>query len=201
LHISWAASGDATDERRDTVELIGPMLAIICDSLRTPQVLAETVAPTAHAIVLSTHGTASELPGRESGLELQDGSPLRRLLAKPKARQYHRRFLWRDSAGACRRIEVIPCRGGLSLIIEEAVAWPYGVTARELEILYLVAAGSSNPEIGQSLFVSPRTVSTHVEHLLSKLGCTSRTQLATMAVNEGLLLGESPGIRSGEPMP
>jgi DNA-binding NarL/FixJ family response regulator len=77
-------------------------------------------------------------------------------------------------------------------VTERAIEAPYLLTARELEILHLVAAGLSNAEIGEQLFVSRRTASTHVEHILSKLDCASRTELAAKAVDEGLLLVEKP---------
>lgn len=194
LHMSWSHPGEATDDRRETIEQFQPILALVCDTLRAPQVLAEGLAPNVHALVVSSHGNATEIPGRDSSPELAEGTELRRLLGKSHGPRKYRRFLWRDPIGLCHRIEVIPCRGGLSLITEQTVPWPYGLTARELEILHLVASGLSNPDIAKRLYVSPRTVSTHVEHLLGKLGCASRAQLAAMAVNEGLLLGEEPGI-------
>ncbi|WP_043723870.1 helix-turn-helix transcriptional regulator [Nocardia asiatica] len=194
LHMSWSRPREATDDRRETIEQFQPILALVCDTLRAPQVLAETLAPDVHALVVSANGNATELPGRAAGPDLAEGTELRRMLAEPQGWHHHRRFLWRDRIGLCHRIEVIPCSGGLSLITEQTVPWPYCLTARELEILHLVTAGLSNPEIAKRLYVSPRTVSTHVEHLLGKLGCASRAQLAAMAVNEGLLLCEQPGI-------
>lgn len=61
-----------------------------------------------------------------------------------------------------------------------------GLTPREIEILHLVAQGRSNPEIGAVLFISPRTVGTHVAHILAKLDVGSRTEAATWAVQHGI---------------
>ncbi len=61
------------------------------------------------------------------------------------------------------------------------------LTSREKEVLTLVAAGSSNKEIATRLLISERTARTHVSHLLTKLGLTSRTQAAMLAVKEGLV--------------
>lgn len=55
-----------------------------------------------------------------------------------------------------------------------------GVTARELEVLRLVVQGLSNPEVAARLYLSPRTVETHVSSLLAKSGATSRGDLAAL---------------------
>jgi DNA-binding NarL/FixJ family response regulator len=61
------------------------------------------------------------------------------------------------------------------------------LTAREREILILVAAGMSNKEIAVELVISERTARTHVSNVLGKLNLTSRTQAALVAVREGLV--------------
>jgi len=66
------------------------------------------------------------------------------------------------------------------------------LTARELEVLTLVAAGRSNREIGTELFIAPKTVSVHVSNILAKLGASSRTEAAAIAHGNGL--GPQPRI-------
>ena len=61
------------------------------------------------------------------------------------------------------------------------------LTARELEVLALVAEGRTNGEIGRQLFISTKTVSVHVSNILAKLGATGRTEAAAMARRRGLL--------------
>jgi len=60
------------------------------------------------------------------------------------------------------------------------------LTAREREVLLLLAAGRSNPEIAQELFISPKTASVHVSNILAKLGLSSRVQAATLVHRLGL---------------
>jgi DNA-binding CsgD family transcriptional regulator len=62
-----------------------------------------------------------------------------------------------------------------------------GLTARELEVLRHLAAGRSNREIGQALFITPKTASVHISNILRKLQVTSRVQAATAAHRLGLV--------------
>ena len=56
-----------------------------------------------------------------------------------------------------------------------------GVTDREMDVLALVADGLTNREIAERLFVSPRTIETHVANLLAKTGAASRAELRALA--------------------
>jgi DNA-binding NarL/FixJ family response regulator len=61
------------------------------------------------------------------------------------------------------------------------------LTAREMEILRLLAQGQTNPQIAQELVVSPGTVKNHVRDIIVKLGVSDRTQVAVRAMELGLL--------------
>lgn len=61
------------------------------------------------------------------------------------------------------------------------------LTAREVEVLTLIAKGKSNKEIGAELSIAEVTVKLHVGHILSKLGASDRTQAATTALRRGIL--------------
>ncbi|NEE02698.1 helix-turn-helix transcriptional regulator [Phytoactinopolyspora halotolerans] len=62
----------------------------------------------------------------------------------------------------------------------------FGLTAREREVLTLIAAGKSNREIGEALFISTKTASVHVSNILAKLGVSGRGEAAAVAYREGL---------------
>jgi predicted ATPase/DNA-binding CsgD family transcriptional regulator len=67
----------------------------------------------------------------------------------------------------------------------------YNLTEREVEVLRLLVAGQSNPQIAEALYISPRTATTHVTNILTKLGVSTRTAAATTALAAGLVTLES----------
>ena len=68
---------------------------------------------------------------------------------------------------------------------------PAGLTPREVEVLRLLARGLSNKEIAQRLFISPKTAGSHVEHIYSKVGASSRATASLFAMQHGVIPEES----------
>jgi DNA-binding NarL/FixJ family response regulator len=64
---------------------------------------------------------------------------------------------------------------------------PFGLTARELEVLRLLAQGLSDAQIAEQLVISPRTVNHHTTSLYSKLGVSSRAAATHAALEQHLL--------------
>jgi DNA-binding NarL/FixJ family response regulator len=62
------------------------------------------------------------------------------------------------------------------------------LTAREREILQLLADGMSNAEVAKKLFISQETVKSHVRHILSKLEADTRTQAVAIALRESIIV-------------
>jgi DNA-binding CsgD family transcriptional regulator len=75
----------------------------------------------------------------------------------------------------------VPAAAGVQTPAEQL-----GLTPREAEVLALVAAGRSNRQIAQALFISPRTASVHVSNILAKLGVAGRVEAAAIAHRLGL---------------
>jgi DNA-binding CsgD family transcriptional regulator len=77
------------------------------------------------------------------------------------------------------------------------------LTETELKVVRLVAERLTNPEIAERLFISRRTVQTHISHALAKLGVASRRELAAEAVRQAgwRIRVEGPGEQMEQPEP
>jgi len=82
-----------------------------------------------------------------------------------------------------RRIEILAATADGS---PRVASDPFGLTAREREILRLLADGYTNRRIAEELFITESTAGVHVSNILGKLGVASRTEAATTAVRLGL---------------
>jgi DNA-binding NarL/FixJ family response regulator len=69
-----------------------------------------------------------------------------------------------------------------------------GLTARELEVLILLARGMSNKQIAAKLVISPKTAGNRVEHIYAKIDSTSRASAAMFALRHGLLPDEEIAV-------
>lgn len=116
-------------------------------------------------------------------------------------RRPHRRALDPDEAAAELRADAAD--GRLDPVAVDAVlnaaghttpgrraGGPEGLTARETEVLALLARGLANKQIARELSISPKTVSNHVEHVYAKLGVSSRAAAALHAMRHGLVDSE-----------
>jgi DNA-binding CsgD family transcriptional regulator len=93
-----------------------------------------------------------------------------------------------DAAGwVFRQLAAAPDLARLEALSRRTAAGAGGLTARELEVLRLVAAGATNKAIAADLFVSERTVDRHMSNIFAKLGVSSRAAATAHAYRHGLI--------------
>jgi DNA-binding CsgD family transcriptional regulator/tetratricopeptide (TPR) repeat protein len=161
LRLSWLAGGDEAPDSGDLVEAWQAAVATF-DELGHPYEAARS--RTRLAAVLAAGGRAAEAePLVATAREVATGLRAEPLLAEIRA----------VGTGRVRRTTGGPATTEL--------------TAREREILALVAEGRTNGDIGKQLFISTKTVSVHVSNILAKLGAGGRTEAAAIARRTGLL--------------
>ena len=77
----------------------------------------------------------------------------------------------------------------------------HDLTRRELEVLRLMGEGLRQEQIARRLFISPKTVATHVEHILRKLAVRSSTEAVVVAFREEILRPDTPLVSAPQPPP
>jgi len=190
----WDKPGPLTDAERERVRL-HPYL--------TDRMLARVAALDRCREIASRHHERLDGSGYPKGLTATSLTPSDRLLAAADA--YHAMTEPRphrgplDAAEASRRLQEEARAGRLdggavSAVLSAAGhraparrTWPSGLTAREVEVLGLLARGQPNKEIARSLGVRAKTVSNHVEHIYAKIGVSSRAAATLFATQHGLM--------------
>jgi len=181
-------------DRLSVVEC-GELLASICTASGRHGAAVELLA--------AAHGARRELgsspnPVKQKELEEIETAARRALDAATYAARWE--------AGSAIGIDTLPRRIGIlgrevigrrqpSPVVEapavteepETPAVDHNLTAREIEVLRLLAQGHSTREISEALFISPRTTGTHITNILAKLGFTSRTAAVAHALRTGIV--------------
>jgi HD-GYP domain-containing protein (c-di-GMP phosphodiesterase class II)/DNA-binding CsgD family transcriptional regulator len=113
--------------------------------------------------------------------------PYRAALSAPEAAEALRRE-GRDGRLDALAIEAVLEAAGTP--VRQRRSWPNGLTAREVEVLRLLARGESNGEIARRLHLAEKTVRNHVEHIYTKIDVNNRTGASLFALRTGLVAEE-----------
>ncbi len=178
LH-AMASAGDAPDVVLMDLAMEPVDGVTATRELRASQPEIEVVAVTS---LIDSSRVQAALEAGASGYVIKDAAPEELAVAIRAAR---RGEIHLDAAVARRLMEWLSPR--------DDVPDPFAeLSERELEILRLIAQGHANKEIARRLVISERTARTHVSNILRKLGLSSRTQAALLAVREGLASSPAP---------
>ncbi|OLT12049.1 DNA-binding response regulator [Pseudonocardia sp. CNS-139] len=185
-----AADGKAALEKLAELAVHGELPDVVLLDLQMPRMDGVAVTgeigrrfPSVRVVILTSFGenerVHAALQQGAAGYLLKDAGPAEVAAALQAA---SRGEVFLDAAVARRLAQEIRApRSGLGAL-----------TAREREILVLVAEGRSNKQIAAHLVISERTARTHVSNLLGKLQLSSRTQAALVAIREGLVRPAEP---------
>jgi DNA-binding CsgD family transcriptional regulator len=162
--------------------------------------------------IAAQHHERLDGSGYPRGLAGQAITPAGRLLAAADAYHAmtelrpHRPAHTPEEASAALRAEVSAGRldsDAVSAVLRAAGhrvgarrEWPAGLTAREVDVLRLLARGLSNKEIADQLGISRKTASNHVEHVYAKIGVSNRARASLFAVRHGLMADSLPLAQS-----
>lgn len=195
LHMNADASDGFDDKIRDLVAALAPTLGRMCDPTR--QRLEALDDDFCAQIV--TAGGIWPVAGRRRSRVLTDGSRIGQVAARflrSSAPSMH--GLWATGNGKWHHVVLLRVRGSMTgrdqvvLAGDRPRELPYGLSPREIDVLAHLSRGEPNIRIATELCVAPRTIATHIEHILDKLDCDSRTAAASRAVREGLVRLDLP---------
>jgi DNA-binding NarL/FixJ family response regulator len=89
-------------------------------------------------------------------------------------------------AAACELAETLMALTSKSTVAASPEGWPGGLSEREVEVLRLVARGRTNAEVAADLFISRRTVDSHMRRIYDRLGLDTRADVVRFAIEHGL---------------
>jgi len=185
-----------TEAARDLIGTLAPMIANAVDPLRSITRVAGIVGDAQAGVVLTRARDPLPLPGLPTHPLLDVGSDVLNAAAERlTAGRVYSSFLCpyaaMDAPDGHVRITMLACpldspQDMVAVVLVSPPGDLRGLTRRELEILGLIVEGWPNPRIAAALVVAQRTVNTHLEHILAKLGAPTRTLAAVRALRFGL---------------
>jgi len=192
----------ASPAMRRRLGRLAPVLAHGIDPMRSLVTAARLVRGATAGVVLRADGGCQALPGLPAHVLLVPRSPV---LAAARERiddgNVYSSFLWPVGGSHAPdghvRVTVLAAPedappGVTAVALLSPAAHLHGLTPRELEVLGLLVEGCSNHEVARALVVAPRTVAAHLEHILVKLGASTRTLAAVRAERDGLYVPAVP---------
>lgn len=189
----WEKPGPLTNAEWEQVRL---------HPYHTERILSRSVQLEPIARIAGMHHERRDGSGYHRGASAGEVPPEARLLAAADAYQamtQHRPHRAARDPGNAAELLLAEARSGrfdpecARAVVERAgrrsarIAWPAGLSDREVEVLRLVARGLSNRGIANELVISPRTAEHHVQHVYGKIGVSTRAAAALFAMEHGLL--------------
>lgn len=193
LTVSFEDARAADDDTRTALELVAPSLGQLVDVGLAGGWLATVMGSDGSPFLVDESGTAVPASPDAASEPVSETVHAVNRSFLASGRESARGYCLDGRAGGWQRVHLLRLPAGKraepvrALLLVTSEPLPHQLTDRELDVLTLVARGWSNRDVAEVLRTSPRTVGTHVEHLLAKTLRTSRAGLASLAVGEGLV--------------
>lgn len=187
INLSTTDIRHPSDDARDLLLMLSAAVAHAIDPLTEIDQTLERLSPDASVAFVQPNGHPRPVAGRPLGLLADENlttSISQRLMNGAG------RWITQDADGQWHRLQAHASSSpsGGTLLSAEPNPDMLGLTRRELEVVNLLAAGMNNPDIAERLGIARRTVASHVESILAKLGLPNRAAAASVAVRHGLEL-------------
>jgi DNA-binding CsgD family transcriptional regulator len=193
---------------RDLIGVLAPVIANAVDPLRSIMTASQIVDGALAGIALTDGGEVLPLPGLPAHPLLAPGSEALAAAERLSRDNVCGSFLHPLPEGdeGLARVTVVSCPpqppyrlNGVAMVSPPGDL--HGMTRRELQIAGLLIEGWPNQRIAATLFIAERTVATHVEHILAKLGAPTRASAAVRALQSGLYLPRAVATTTSIPLP
>lgn len=195
INLSTESKDHPSDAARDAIGILCNALGSVADLTQSNRWLEKLAGVGKIAVGIDAMGRAIAFSGSPQLDLFRPEGELQFAIMKVVNRKIGGSFIWpADSSGeGWLRVSVIIVSArhtDLAAVVTLDDADAAFLTQRELEVLTMAAQGLSNREIATGFFISDRTVQTHIEHILMKLGAPNRAAAAAIGVQRGLLLGK-----------
>jgi DNA-binding CsgD family transcriptional regulator len=196
INLSTETRDHPSDLARDSIGYLCHALGSVADLTQSTKWVEQIAGEGKTAVGLDGRGNAVTFSGASHPEFFHPGSELLKAAQELVRQKICGSFIWpADQRGmGWFRVNVIPVTGqyhDLAAVLTLDTADVRNMSERELQVLSLAARGLSNREIASTLFISDRTVQTHIEHTLVKLSAPNRAAAAAIAAREGLLIGKT----------
>ena len=191
LGLFTASTRVPSDSTRDLLAALGPTLGQAVDPLRSVVLVARLVQSATAAVALTRAGRVMGVPGLADHQALRAGSPVLAVVTPLDGTQTSFLLPAPDEPGGYLLVTALSVPDDAphhvtAVVVLSPCGDLHGLTHRELEVLGLLIAGAHNADVARRLVVAPRTVASHVEHILLKLDASSRALAAVRAQRRGL---------------
>jgi DNA-binding CsgD family transcriptional regulator len=204
LGLLFSGSDPLTAEVRAQLARLAPIIARAVSPMRSLLATARLVRGARSGVMMLRDGATHQLPGLTAHPLLVKDSPVT-VIARDGLRggQVYRSFMWPagDEPTSHVRVTALAANDVPAFVLGTVLLTPTadcrGLTPRELEVLGQLVAGRSNQQIAHRMAITPRTVATHVEHILAKLEVPTRTEAAVLAERDGCYVPARTRPRDG----